>query len=103
MAAIMVVYMDIADDSWIAPYFAEVPAILAEYGGVSIAGSRDVKTVEGDGRAPDRVAVSSFPSLDAIDRFMADERYQHYRDLREKGATSRIFAFENAVTTGQIA
>ena len=100
MAARMVVYMNISDDSWVELYFAAVPAIFAEYGGVSLAGSRAIRQVEGTGPTPQRMAVLSFPSLAAIDAFMADARYQKFRRLREQGATSEIFVFDNAVTDG---
>lgn len=102
MAAVMIVSMTILDESWIAPYFAAVPAILAEYGAVSLAGSRDVRRIEGDGPPPERMAVLTFPSLDALDRFMADERYRPYRAMREAGSRSEIFVFENAVTDGAL-
>lgn len=102
MAAIMIVYMDIADSSWIKPYFAEVPKILAEYGGVSVAASREIRRVEGAMDAPDRMAIFRFPSLDDIDRFFADERYRPFLEERQKGARSQIFVFENAVKGGEL-
>jgi uncharacterized protein (DUF1330 family) len=94
--------MKILDDSWIESYFATVPAILAEYGGISIAGGREIMHIEGRMPAPDRMAILSFPSLKAIEQFMADERYQPFRQQREQGAASEIFAFENAVTGGEL-
>jgi uncharacterized protein (DUF1330 family) len=97
MQAIMVVYMDITDPSWIKSYFAEVPKILAAYGAVSIAGSRRISRIEGTMKAPERMAIFSFPSLDAIDAFMNDENYKPFREARVQGSKSEIFVFENAV------
>ena len=102
MSAIMIVYMRISDSSWIAPYFAEVPSLLEEYGAISIAGSREISRVEGSLPVPDRIAAFSFPSLDAIHRFLADERYQANKAARERGSNSEIFIFENAVTRGEL-
>ena len=102
MAAIMVVYMNLSDEAWTDAYFAEVPKLLAEYGAESIAGSRDVRRIEGDRPPPDRMAVLSFPSMEAIDRFMADERYRVHRTAREAGAASQIFVFENGVAAGEL-
>lgn len=102
MPAMMVVTMDIRDDKWIAPYFAAVPAILARHGGVSIAASRDIRCVEGDPPAPQRVAIFRFPSLTDIERFLADEDYCPFRESREAGAKSRILVFENAVMDGEL-
>ena len=102
MTALMVVHMDISDRGWIERYFAEVPKLLAEYGAVSVAGSRDIRRVEGEGPIPDRVAVLSFPSMEAIDRFLADPRYQAHRAERQAGSASDIFVFENTVTGGEL-
>ncbi len=102
MAAIMVVYMDITDSSWTQTYFAAVPAIMGEYGGVSIAGGREISRLEGDMKIPERIAVISFPSRDAIKRFMNDPRYLPFRAAREAGARSEIFVFENAVADGKL-
>ena len=98
----MVVYMKIHDESWIPSYFAAVPALLSEYGAVSLAGSREIRSVEGEMTAPDRVVVLSFPSLVAIEGFLSDERYQFYKTIRERGARSEIFVFDNAVSNGNM-
>ena len=96
MTAIMAVAMDILDDGGMAAYFAAVPGILREYGALQIAGSRDVRRIEGVSPPPPRVMVFAFPSLAAIDAFMADERYRPFRLMREQGAKSDILVFENA-------
>lgn len=103
MSAVMVVQMTISDDSWIAPYFAAVPALLAEYGAAPLAGSRAVQALEGDSAAPDRIAVLRFPSLDAVDRFMADRRYQTFRAMRESGSQAQIWVFEDQSVDGGLA
>lgn len=102
MTAFMVVRMNISEQGWIDRYFAEVPRLLAEYGGVSVAGAREVRRVEGEGPVPDRVAVLSFPSVEAIDRFLADPRYQVHRAERQAGSASDIVVFENSVTGGEL-
>ena len=48
------------------------------------------------------MAVLSFPSLEAIDRFLADDRYQSFRTERERGSASNIFIFDNAVNDGEL-
>lgn len=102
MQAMMVVTMDILDDGWIAPYFDAVPSILARHGGVSVAASREILRVEGDMPVPQRIAIFRFPSLAAIERFIADEDYRPFREHRERGAKSQIFVFENAVVDGAL-
>ena len=103
MAALMIIYMNITDDAWMEGYSAEVPKLLAEYGAETVAGSRRVQRIEGAMPEPDRMAVLRFPSVDAIERFMADERYQPWRRERQRGATAEIFVFENAVKRGELA
>jgi uncharacterized protein (DUF1330 family) len=98
----MVIYMNIASDDWIEPYFNAVPSLLAEYGALPLASSRSVHVLEGDVAAPDRVAVIRFPSRDHITRFMADPRYQQYRALRESGSTADILVFDDESIEGTL-
>ena len=102
MSAFMIVHMDITDPSWIPEYFTKVPAIFAEYGGLSLAGGLHVVRIEGSIPAPGRMAVLSFPSLQAIYRFMEDSRYKAFRQAREEGTRTSIFIFENEVTSGEL-
>ncbi len=102
MAAFMVVYMDITDPSWVPAYFADVPQIFSEYGGVSVAGGLEVASIEGTTPPPGRMAVLSFPSLDAIHHFMQDTRYVAHRRAREQSARTDIFIFENKVAHGKL-
>lgn len=94
--------MDIEDGGWTAPYFAAVPDILAEYGGVSVAASREIRSIEGENPAPDRVAIFRFPSLADIDRFFVDPRYQPFLEARRSGSRSQILVFENGVKDGEL-
>ena len=95
MTAFMIVSMAIDDDGWMTDYFAAVPAILADHGGQPLAGSRAIRRIEGKGKAPDRMAVFTFPSLAAIDAFMADPRYRPFLEARTAATISDICAFEN--------
>ena len=98
MSAVMIVSLSVDDPAWMHAYFEAVPELLAEYGGVTLAGSRRIARIEGEGAIPDRMAVMRFPSVEAIEAFMADARYRPYRDARQAGARAQIFAFENGVT-----
>ena len=99
---IMLVSMTFRDMGWIEHYFAEVPKLLAEHGAVSLAGGRAIRRIEGEGAVPDRMAVLSFPSMAAVDAFMADPRYRPFREAREQGARSDIFVFPNGVVAGEL-
>lgn len=103
MAVLMVVTMTISDPAWIDPYFAAVPAILRDYGATSVAGSRDITRIEGEADGvPDRVAILSFPTTEAVNAFMADERYQPFRSARRQGSAAEILIFENAVSGSEL-
>lgn len=103
MTVLMVVTMTITDPAWIEPYFAAVPAILEDYGATSVAGSRSITRIEGEADVvPDRVAILSFPSLEAVTAFMADERYQPFRAARHQGSVAEILIFENAVSGAEL-
>jgi uncharacterized protein (DUF1330 family) len=102
VSALMLVRMNITDRAWLKPYSEAVAEILADHGAVSVAFSRDVRAVEGDGAVPERMAIFAFPSIDAVHAFMADERYLPWRELRQAGAEAEILAFENEVTGGPL-
>ncbi len=96
--AMMVIYMDITDPSWIEPYFKVVPGLLEEYGAVSVGASRRISSIEGNLKAPDRMAILAFPSMEKLNAFWADERYQPFKEMRLNATQSQIFVFENPVT-----
>jgi uncharacterized protein (DUF1330 family) len=100
VSATMIVYMKLNSRDWMTEYFAEVPKLLAEYGASSVAAGYDISSVEGSLPPPDRMAVLSFPTCDAITKFLADPRYLRHRRAREQGSDSTIFVFDNKVTGG---
>lgn len=103
MTVLMIVRMTIYDTGWIESYFAAVPRILADHGAKSIAGSRNITKLEGnEDSTPDRVAILSFPSMEAVNAFMTDERYRPFRTARQRGATAEVLVFENAVIEGEL-
>ena len=101
--AVMLVSMRIDDSGWMEDYFREVPALLAEHGAVQLVGGTQVSRVEGDGPVPDRVAAFAFPSREAIDAFLADERYQRHRVARQGGSRADIVVVDDAATSGGLA
>ena len=96
MAAYMVVYLNLSDPSWVPDYIQNVPAILRSYGGEYVAVSGPIKRLEGDMPVPTQIAIFSFPSQEAIEKFMADPRYKPYKDARIKGSSANVFMFDNA-------
>lgn len=98
MSVLMVATTRISDKAWMKSYIENVPKILAEHGGRTVARSTDIVRIEGEeGPVPDRVAILSFPSIAAAEAFMADPRYHPYHALRLSGSVSEILMFENAL------
>ena len=93
MTAYLVATIKVTDPSWMADYTANVPTLIAKHGGSYLAVSDGLKRYEGDGNAPDAIVLFTFPSLDAIDAFMADPEYQPYREARRAGSSGDLFGF----------
>lgn len=96
MAAYLIVHVFLRDTQWVENYVANVPAIVRRHGGKYLAVSRSLKQFEGEERAPDQVALFTFPSLQAIDDFMNAEEYRPYRDARLEQSSATIIGIETA-------
>jgi uncharacterized protein (DUF1330 family) len=94
MAAYLVVHVYLRDTAWVADYVANVPTIIRSYGGEYLAVSKELKQFEGEQPAPGQVAIFTFPSLDAIDKFMACDAYKPYKDARLEQSSATIIGFE---------
>lgn len=68
--------------------------MIAEYGGRYVAKSLKPLLLEGEGTAPDTLAVLEFPTLDAARAMLASPAYQPYLRGRQSGATTRMLAME---------
>lgn len=95
MKAFMVVHLTMLDASWLPQYLENVPAIIRSHGGEFVAVSGPVARLEGDLPVPGQIGVLSFPSTEAINCFLADERYKPFKEARNKGANVSIFSFEH--------
>lgn len=95
MAAHMIAMIYSNDNSWIAEYGANVPAIIAKYGGsYSFVSGGKVEVAEGDMPAPSGVGTFTFPSRQAIYDFLNSEEYRPYLELRMKHSTCQILVFD---------
>ncbi|MDO7833692.1 DUF1330 domain-containing protein [Sphingobium sp. HBC34] len=95
MTAHMVSMIYSRDNSWIAEYSANVPAIIAKHGGSYTFVSRGkVEVAEGDLPVPSGVGTFTFPSRQAIHAFLESEEYRPYLELRQKYSTNQILMFD---------
>ena len=93
MAAYLFVTIKAHDLAWADGYQANVPAIVQRHGGKFLAISDRVKRLEGNGPNPDRAALMMFPSMDAVEAFVADADYAPYRAARLAASVGDAFAF----------
>lgn len=94
MTAYMVAIFTLESDNYVAAYVADVPKLAAEYGGAYLATSRRLKRLEGEGKDPDVIIITRWPSIEAVERFLTDPRYQAYKSVRMEQASGDMFAFE---------
>jgi uncharacterized protein (DUF1330 family) len=94
MSAFLIVVMTVRDASWREDYRANVPAILATFGGSYVAATPNVEVVEGDAVVPDMGAILQFPDLASLNGFLQSDAYQPYKDARIAGSDSIMYAFD---------
>jgi uncharacterized protein (DUF1330 family) len=93
MSAYMVVLLYVDEGDWVADYVANVPEILRQFGGEYLAVSDAVTRFEGPDRAPDQVAIFTFPSVDQMDAFHSCEEYAPYKQARLAQSSATILGF----------
>jgi uncharacterized protein (DUF1330 family) len=94
MAAFLVVHVYLRDTQWVEGYVANVPAMIRSYGGEYFAVSNEIRQFEGEGPQPDQVVIFSFPSLEAIDKFINSPEYKPWKDARLEQSSAIIVGFE---------
>jgi uncharacterized protein (DUF1330 family) len=96
MSAYLVVMLkDVKNMEWVESYVANVPAIFRKYGGEYLAVSKTIVRHEGGGEDPAQIALFTFPSLEAIDKFLKSPEYKPYKDARIAASSADVFAIES--------
>lgn len=102
MPAYLIADVKVTDDSWLPDYTAVVHDIVAKHGGKYLARSANIKTVEGEGLDTTVIAILQFPSMEALDAFVADPEYAPYAQARQNGTVSRFHAIDDTDVAGTI-
>jgi uncharacterized protein (DUF1330 family) len=94
MTVYVIVTVTLHDKAWMKEYNATVPAIVRSYGGEYLAIGKRVVPVEGVEAVPDRVAILTYPSIEALMACMDSPEYAPYKASRMGPAKTEIIAFE---------
>ena len=74
-------------------YTAQVPAVIAKYGGRYLVRGGAVEVVEGD-VSVNRQVILEFPDMTALKAFYFSEEYAPLKDVRLQAATGSILLIE---------
>ncbi|MBB4614296.1 DUF1330 domain-containing protein [Novosphingobium taihuense] len=95
MATRMIALLYAENMDWIPEYSANVPQMVAKYGGsYNFISTGEVKVLEGTFPAPTGIGIFDFPSVEAAQQFLDAEEYKPYLELRNKHSRNEIFAFD---------
>jgi len=102
MAAYLIADVKVTDDSWLPDYTANVHDIVAKHGGKYLSRSANITTIEGDGLDTTVIGLLQFPSMEALQAFVADPEYAPYAEARQKGSVSRFHVIDDTDVAGAI-
>ena len=91
--AFIVAEINVSDAAGYKPYADRAAKIVASYGGNYLARGGATKSIEGEA-PPNRIAIIEFPSMEALEKFESSKEYTAVKPIRQRAATSRIFAVE---------
>ena len=74
-------------------YAEQAAGIVEKYGGHYLVRGGASKSIEGEA-PPNRVAVIEFPNMEALEKFEASPEYTAVKPIRQRSASSRIFAVQ---------
>ena len=92
MPAYVVNEITVTDPGLFQTYVAQVPPILAAYGGRYVVRSGATVTIEGED--PGRVVISEFPDRAAALAWRNSPEYQAILSIRDASSTSRVYVVD---------
>ncbi len=93
MAAYLIVDIEVNDVALYKEYRRQVPPMVAAYGGRFLVTGGPSEVLEGNWQ-PRSTVVVEFSDMAALKAFWLAPEYQPLRALRERAATSSLFAVE---------
>jgi uncharacterized protein (DUF1330 family) len=95
MAAYIIAQVEVTDPAVFEQYRAQVPAVIAKYGGRYLVRGGQTELLEGEWNVP-RLVVIEFASMEQLQRFYHSADYAPLIALRQKAARSALVAVEGA-------
>lgn len=89
MAAYLICEVDEIDPDAAAIYLPQASAAIAAFGGKYLSRGGETHLLEGE-KAPGRIVVIEFPSMEVAREFYASDVYRAPRDLRRATTKSRL-------------
>jgi uncharacterized protein (DUF1330 family) len=102
MTVYLIADIKITNDGWVPEYATSVHHLVHRHGGRYLARSGNVKTLEGKPLDTTPIAIMEFPSVKAVDAFLADAEYAPYGASRQAGSDSRFQMIDNTDLAGTI-
>lgn len=102
MSVFLIADIKVTDGAWVPGYATEVHKIVERHGGRYLSRSGSIRTLEGEPSGSTLVALISFPSMDALDRFAADPEYAPHAKARQAGSVSNLVVIDDTDIAGAI-
>ena len=93
MAAYIIAQLEVTNPAAFDHYRAQIPEVIAQYGGRYLVRGGHTETLEGEWHVP-RLVVLEFPSMEQLQRFYHSPEYAPLIALRQKAARSVLVAVE---------
>jgi uncharacterized protein (DUF1330 family) len=93
MPAYLIVDLDIHDEKTFEEYRAQVPPMVAKYGGEYLVRGGGFEVIEGDW-TPHRLVLFRFPNRQAIQDHFADPEYRRIAEVRFRSAKTVVIAVD---------
>jgi uncharacterized protein (DUF1330 family) len=102
MAVYVIANVKVTDDKWIPDYAANVHDIVHKHGGKYLSRSGNITNLEGEAPDVSLIALLEFPSVEAVQAFMADPAYAGYAKARQDGSVSALHVIDDTDAAGTI-
>ena len=102
MANYLIAQVKVNDDSWIPAYAEKVHEIVHRHDGKYLSRSSNITALEGEQPDLNMVALIEFPTMDALQAFVADPEYAPFAAARQAGTDSQLFAIDSTDAAGTI-